>query len=248
MERTNRKYLYRLISFCILLVVWEVLTKYFPPLVVPRIKDVLTSLSTILISSKLRHMILITIVRLLKGLTIGILSGLVVGILMGKHKVVKGILMPFVTMIQTIPPVSWLVLALVWFGFNGKPSIFIVVTAALPITSIHVCNGIERISKPLLEMCEIYHFSSMKTLRHLIIPSIWPQLESAIQISIGIGWKICVMGEVLTVNDGIGGMIKDARLNMEPEMIIAWSIVVVLLFELSDAIFKKYAKKEEIPC
>jgi NitT/TauT family transport system ATP-binding protein len=52
-------------------------------------------------------------------------------------------------------------------------------------------------------------------------------------VALGSSWKIAVMGEVFTTSDGIGGMIKLARLNVEPENIIAWSIVVVMLFYVS---------------
>lgn len=37
------------------------------------------------------------------------------------------------------------------------------------------------------------------------------------------------MGEVLTTTTGIGGKIVEARLNIEPDLIIAWSVILVAL-------------------
>ena len=38
------------------------------------------------------------------------------------------------------------------------------------------------------------------------------------------------MGEVLTTTSGIGGQIMTARLNIEPETVIAWTVIVVGLY------------------
>ena len=43
----------------------------------------------------------------------------------------------------------------------------------------------------------------------------------------GDGWKLAVMGEVLTTNSGIGGAITTARLNIQPDAIIAWAFLLV---------------------
>lgn len=222
---------------------WKVLTLYFPPMVVPRISSVFLSFKEIITSKQLLQMIGMTCIRLLIGLCIGIGCGTFIGIWMGKNQIVKEIVMPLIKTIQTIPPVSFLVLALIWFGFNGKPSIFIVVSASLPITTINVCKGYESIDPTYIEMGDLYQFSKYKKIRHIILPSIKPYFDAAFEVSLGVGWKICVMGEVLTVTNGIGGMIKEARLNMEPEMIIAWSCIVVLLFELSNFLAKKLSVK-----
>lgn len=196
-------------------------------------------------SQELLKMIFLTVIRLLIGLTIGVGIGLVTGILMGSSKIFKEILFPIIGLFQTIPPVSWVVLALVWFGFNSKPAIFIVVTSTLPVIAINIYQGISNIDQRLLQMAKLYNFSNKKRFIHLIFPSIMPYFNSAFKIALGSGWKIAVMGEVLTTSDGIGGMIKIARLNVEPENIIAWSIVIVILFYMSDFLLgKTFFRKE----
>lgn len=224
----------RFLSLVLIFGSWKLLTLFFSPLVVPTIGSVFVKLYEIITTSALYEMIAITMVRLIFGLTIGVALGLVLGILMGYFPHFKGIVAPMIGILQTVPPVSWVVLALVWFGFNGKPAIFIVITSSLPVIAINVCEGIRHIDANLLQMAQIYHFSEKKKLRHIVLPSISPYFKSSFQVALGHCWKITVMGEVLTTNDGIGGMIKLSRLNIEPEAIIAWSVIVVLLFYLSD--------------
>ncbi|WHH58687.1 ABC transporter permease [Petroclostridium sp. X23] len=245
--KTNKeipKSIYSLVSGLIVLSVWKLLTVYFPPLVVPTISSVINSLLVIFTGAQLYQMIMVTMVRLIIGLTIGVAAGFVVGVFMGHFKFFKGIAMPIIGLFQTIPPVSWVVLALVWFGFNGKPAIFIVVTSAMPIIAINVYEGIINIDSRLLQMAKLYRFSEWKRLHHIVLPSVASYFNSGFRVALGSSWKIAVMGEVFTTSDGIGGMIKLARLNVEPENIIAWSIVVVMLFYVSDYLIGKILIKE----
>lgn len=247
-NRTTSKFVYTVISIILVLIIWKALTLHFSPLVVPTISSVAGYLWVIFTSRELYEMIFITMVRLSMGLAIGVALGFTMGILMGHFKVFEGILSPIIGIFQTVPPVSWVVLALVWFGFNGKPAIFIVTTSAFPIIAISVYEGITNIDPKLLQMAQLYRFSKLKRFKHIIIPSVASYFYSGFRIALGSSWKIAVMGEVFTSNNGIGGMIKLARLNIEPENIIAWSIIVVILFSLTDLIMGKLIDKEEENC
>lgn len=238
-NKVKHKKVYLVLSSFIVFALWNLLSLHFSPLIVPPMGKVIDSLIAIFTGSELYTMILITIVRLLVGLTVGVVLGLLIGVLMGYFEGFKELMSPIVGLFQTIPPVSWVVLALVWFGFNGKPAMFIVATSTFPIIAINVCEGILNIDKRLVQMSKLYHFSEKKRLIHVTLPSITPYFSSAFKVALGSGWKIAVMGEVLTTSDGIGGMIKLARLNVEPEYIIAWSIIIIMLFYLSDFILRK---------
>lgn len=244
-NKDKEKYFYKVLSISLVLVIWKLLTLHFSPLVVPRISSVFISMGKILTGSDFLEMILLTIARLLIGITIGVGIGLIIGVLVGSSKILKEMLFPIIGLVQTIPPVSWVMLALVWFGFNGRPAIFIVVTSTLPIIAINIYEGIKNIEKNLLQMAELYKFSKKKKIIHIIFPSIVPYFKSAFKIALGSGWKTAVMGEVLTTSDGIGGMIKLARLNVEAENIIAWSLITALLFFISDFILGKLFFREE---
>lgn len=223
----------------LILAVWQGLTFYFPPLILPGIQSVLFKLAEIFSDGYFYSMIGLTVTRMLAGITIGVSCGLALGLIMGFMPTVRSVFMPVLGIMQTVPPVSWVILALVWFGFNGLPVIFIIIVSSIPIITINVCEGFAQTDPKLMQMAFLYRFSYRKKIRHIILPSIAPDFKSALRITLGTGWKIAVMGEVLTANDGIGGMIKQARLNIEPDTIIAWSVVIVVLFYLSDFLLGK---------
>lgn len=235
----KRKIIDRILVCGIILLVWKLLSCFFPPIVVPEISGVCKKIVEILTTKELYSMIGITGIRLMSGLLLGLGIGGFLGICMGKCERVHNIVHPIIGIMQTVPPVSWLVLALIWFGFNGRPAVFIIAITTIPVIAIHMEEGIISINRNLLEMAEIFDFSGKKVFRHIVLPSMFPYVRTAIRIALGSGWKIAVMGEVLTTTDGIGGMIKQARLNIEPETVIAWSVMIVVLFYISDFVVNK---------
>lgn len=228
----------RLLSVLLLLGLWQLATLFFPPMVVPPIPNVLTKLVHIIAKENFLKLIGTTVLRLMAGLGIGVLIGGVLGLLFGLSRAVEEILYPFVGVLQAVPPVCWVVLALVWFGFNGKPCVFIVATATIPTIAINLSNGVRNIDPALLEMAKLYRFSKTKTMRHVILPSVGPYFRSALEIVIGSSWKLVVMGEVLTTSSGIGGAITTARLNLEPDAIIAWAFLLVVFCFLTQKILQ----------
>ena len=195
----------RALGVCLLLGAWQLASLFFPPLVVPPIAQVLSTLVRLMTQSDFGATIGTTILRLIAGLAIGVGVGAVLGLLFGLCPKIEDVGTPLIHVLQAIPPVCWVVLALVWFG--------------------------------------------LKMLRHVTLPSIRPYFRSALEIVIGGGWKLAVMGEVLTTNSGIGGAITTARLNIEPDAIIAWSLLLVLGCYLTQRLLRMaFCGKEGVTC
>lgn len=218
----------RTLGVGLLLGIWQLACLFFPPLVVPSISSVLSALVRLMTDADFLPTMGTTLLRLIVGLGIGTVLGTVLGLLFGLFPKLDDVGTPLIHVLQAVPPVCWVVLALVWFGFNGKPSIFIVVTSTVPTVIINLSHGVRSIDPDLLEMARLYRFSKWKILRHITLPAVRPHLCSALEIVIGSSWKLAVMGEVLTTHSGIGGAITAARLNIEPETIIAWALLLVL--------------------
>ncbi|WP_024621909.1 ABC transporter permease [Metaclostridioides mangenotii] len=221
---------YRLLSIIIILAVWQGMSVIYSPIIVPSINEVLKALIDILTTKDLLVNIFITTKRLIIALTISVSLGSILGIIIGYSKKIELLINPVISFMQSVPPISWLVLAIIWFGLDGKASIFIAVISTLPLVVINLVESIKNIDHQLVEMGEIYCFSKSKMLRKIIIPSIIPYFQGALQVVIGLGWKIIVMGEVLSSNNGIGGELTISRINIETGYVFAWTIIIVVLF------------------
>lgn len=227
---------YRFFSLAAILIVWQLLSHIYSPIIVPSIKEVMTALVDIFTTEELFKHIIITAKRLVVALTISLSLGSFLGIIIGHNKKIESLMTPLISFMQSVPPISWLVLAIIWFGLDGKASIFIAVISTLPLVIINLVESVRNIDHQLVEMGEIYKFSKSKMLKKIIIPSIVPYFQGCLQVVIGQGWKVIVMGEVLSCNNGIGGELTNARVNIETGYVFAWTIIIVALFYITNKV------------
>lgn len=224
---------YKLFSIAAVFAVWWILSLVYPPLVVPKISGVFKNMIEILSSARMWTEIGRTITRMFQGLAVGIIIGSIAGLLGGIFDSFRQIYKPIQGIIQVVPPISWLILAIIWLGYNGRASIFIVVLAIMPTMAICIMDGIDGIDEKLVEMGRVFRFTKYKMFFSIYVPSVLPSFFSGLKISMGMAAKTVVMGEVLTTTTGIGGQISAARLNIEPESVVAWTVVVVLIYYVS---------------
>ncbi|MDR1519986.1 MAG: ABC transporter permease subunit [Planctomycetota bacterium] len=216
----------------LVLAVWSLLAFFYPPLLVPGVFATAARLWAIFSRPENLAVLGLTLLRLLAGLGIGIAGGILLGAAAGRFPRLRKLLSPLIGLAQAVPPVSWLILALIWFGFNGRPSVFIVAVASLPAVAVGVMEGCGAVDPKLLAMGRVYRFSRGKLCRLIVIPSILPHFRAGVRVAIGIGTKAVVMGEVLTTSTGVGGAIADARLNLEPESVAAWTLALLAAYWL----------------
>lgn len=227
---------YRILSLITILVAWQYLSHIYSPIIVPSIEEVMSALVDIFTTQELRYHIIITAKRLVTALLISLSVGSILGITIGYNKKIELLMTPIIGFMQSVPPISWLVLAIIWFGLDGKASIFIAVISTLPLVIINLVESVRNIDHQLVEMGEMYKFSKVKMLKKIIIPSIVPYFQACLQIVIGQGWKVIVMGEVLSCNNGIGGELTNARVNIETGYVFAWTIIIVVLFYITNKV------------
>lgn len=234
----------KIITIFIVLFFWFLLSKIYPPVVVPKISQVFFGIKSILSDISLGKEILVTICRLLLGFMLGTLFAIFISFSFIYLKFIKEIFYSIIGFLQVIPPISYLILAILWFGLNGNPSIFIVAISVFCIMSISLLNAMEKMDKKLLQIADVFEVPKSKRWKYIIIPYLYPAFETALIVCLGTGLKLTVMAELLSTNSGIGGEIGNARLNIETEMVIAWTIVIVAIYFVLGGVIKSLKKSK----
>ena len=228
----------KILSFLLIIIFWFILSKIYPPIVVPSVSQVWESIKGILFDTTLLKEILTTIIRLFIGFSFGLTFSIVFSLIITRSKLLGDIFYPIIEFLQVVPPISWLILAILWLGLNGKPAILIVSISIFCIMTISLVNSINNIDKKLLEVADVFHLTKFKKWKYIIVPSLYPSFETALIVCLGTGVKLVVMAEVLTIDSGIGGQITNARINIETEMVIAWSVIIVGIYFILGGIVK----------
>jgi len=209
--------------------IWGGFSLIYSPIVLPGPLTTLASTIDVVSSKSFLVEVFITLKRLAIGLMAAITLGSVLGIVIGAHSKARGLFNPVFHILQATPPISWLVLAMVWFGLDGEATVFIVFMASLPIMIINILDGFEKIDERLIEMGKSFNVNDVEIYLNIVLPSLKTYFKSGITVIVGLGWKIVIMGEVLSSSTGIGAQITNARLNIDTSRVLAWTIVVILL-------------------
>ncbi len=217
-------------SFLIIILLWKFLTFIYPPVIIPKISDVIKFLLHILSSALLIEEIIKTLVRMCFGLFLGIFASIICTIIFSKYKLINEIFYPVVQFLQVIPPITWLILAIIWLGLGGKPAIMILAVSTFPIMTISLMNEIKNFNKNFLQVAKLFQLSNIEEWKYIKFPILYQTFETAFLVSFTTGIKLIVMAELLTTNSGIGGQISTARINIETDGIFAWSIILIFIY------------------
>lgn len=220
------------ISLCIILLVWHLLSRQMDSFVLPGPLATLSGAWDCLQDARFYQALLGTLFKLLVGVSLAVLVGGGLGLLMGGRPQWKDYWEPVIDMMQSVPPIAWLGIAIIWFGLTDMPAIFIIVLSCTPVLFTNVYEGFQAMDAKLLRMAAVFHVPRRKVLTGIILPSLRTHLKAGLIISSGLGWKLAVMAELLTSAGGLGGLLSDARTNLDTQKVFALALFMAVFWNL----------------
>ena len=149
------------------------------------------------------------------------------------------------TVIKATPVASFIVLLLIWIGSPKVPSV-ITFLIVLPVIWTNLDEGLQRQDEKLLQVAQIYGFSTFKKLKLLTVPSIKPYFISACRTSLGLAWKAGIAAEIIAMPRGsIGTSIGKAKQYLNTEEMFAWTLTVIVLSLLLELLAVKLLNRWE---
>lgn len=188
----------------------------------------------------------ITTYRALIGFGIAIIVGSLLGTLAGLSVTVSMAVRPLVTILIGIPPIAWIVLALLWFGADDSTPIFTIAVTALPITFAAGVQGARTLDKDLSLMAKSFGASTWLTFTDVHIPHVLSYLLPSWITALGTSWKVVVMAELLASNSGVGAGLATARVNIDTSATMAWIVAIVTVLLVAEyGIFEPFKRRVE---
>lgn len=228
-----------IVSALVLLLVWYAAAKFINlPIILPTPVEAVKILISYIRTEAFWQAVGATSIRALRSFLITLTVGTVAGLAAGWLPWVRAALSPLITVVRTIPVMSVILLAFIWFS-SGTVPVFAAFLMSFPILFENVFTGVVQTDKKLLEMGQIYRLSTSQQLYHITIPSLLPYLIAGARGTIGMTWKVVIAAEVLTVpRKGIGSGMQFSQINLETGEVMAWTVAAILLSAASQGIFK----------
>lgn len=169
-----------------------------------------------------------TLLRIAVGFLCAVPAGVLLAAVTCRFRFLRELLSPLLTIVQSTPVASFILLLLIWLGRNILPSV-IVMLMVLPVVWRNVSAGVDKADPQLLEVAKLYRFPPGRTLKRIYIPAAAPYFFAACRTGLGLAWKAGVAAEVLTVPKGsIGQMLYESKLYLETTDLFAWTVTVIL--------------------
>ncbi|MFV0480485.1 MAG: ABC transporter permease [Campylobacteraceae bacterium] len=221
-----------LASICLFFALWDFGNKYYGDLTLPSPLETFATLKNLFLDSGFKEDLSLTIFRALKGFGISLVIGSVLGLLAGFFKTASIFSRPIVTILVGVPPIAWIVMAMIWFGFGGATVLFTVIIASFPIVFVGAMQGSRTIDGKYKEVCDVFGLKWYQKMTNLYIPHLFSYLFPSWISALGMAWKVVVMAELLSANDGIGIRLGIARtyLDTPTALALVCSMIAVLLF------------------
>lgn len=182
-------------------------------------------------------------VRVFAGFFLAAVLGIGIGMAIGWSRTVEKLIDPVLQTLRPIPPVSWIPLAIIWFGIADKPAIFLVFLGSFFPVLLSTIHGVKSCDRNLLRAGAMTGGTPGMLLRHIVFPAALPSIFSGLRIAIGSAWMLTVTAEMVAVKSGVGYVLWDSYYFLRYDLVIASMISIGLLGYLSDFIIKRIAAR-----
>jgi len=226
----------RVFSVLALLVLWEIVSLFMKPTILPSPIAVLAQLGENLAEPETYAQLGVTLVRVILGMIFGVAAGIVAGLIMGLSKLGEDLLDTWVLILFTIPAVVYGILCILWFGLNDVAAVIAIAVGVMPSIAINIWQGTKAIDRDLIHMAKAFRFGRRSVLFKVVLPQLIPYILAALRYGLAIAWKIVTIVELIGLSSGVGYMLSYWFGNFSMIQVLAWTLlftVTMLIIEFA---------------
>lgn len=167
--------------------------------------------------------------RILIGYVTAAVIGIVAGVLMGRSKIVRALIYPYIEVLRPIPAVAWIPLAILMWPTEEASIIYITLLGALFPIVLNTLHGVEQTPEVLVRAAKSLGASRMQIFWHVILPAALPSIAAGLAIGMGVSWFSLLAGEIISGQYGIGYFTWNAySLINYPDIIVGMLVIGAL--------------------
>lgn len=185
----------------------------------------------------------ITVGKILLGYLTGMCLGALLSVLSYRSGIIREFLSPFVSVIKSIPIVSFIIIALIWAG-SANVTVIVSAIISFPIFYKTLIEGLSVTDPKMLELAQVYQMKPSKKLRYIYLPTLSSHIKSAVSLAIGMAFRGGITAEVVGQPlRSIGNGLYRSKINLATSDMLAWTLVAVLSAFIIEKLFSFVLKK-----
>ncbi len=231
-------------SIFLFIAAWDVGNQFYGDMILPAPLDTFKTLVELFQDNDFMTNLMITLNRVAIGFGLSLVAGTLLGLLSGFFVTASITSRPIITIITGLPPIAWIVLAMIWFGMGDMTVEFTVVVSSLPIVFIGALQGTRTLEDKFDEMADTFKVPLRMKFTDIYLPHIFSYIFPAWVSALGMAWKIVVMAELLATGDGIGAQLALSRSQLDTQTALALVVVMVAILMVVEYIILEPIKQE----
>lgn len=228
----------------VLILLWEFYTRAFDmnPRLLPKASEVAVNFAGHLASGELFSYAWSTLKVLLLAQVLAVLlatalSGIAVTIRVGRD-----LLEVLTAMLNPLPAIALLPLAIIWFGLSTKSLLFVVTNAALWPMAVAFLMGLTTTPPTILMVGRNLGLSNLRLVVDILLPSGLPHFITGVKVGWAFGWRTVVAAElVFGTTGGSGGLgwwINQSRFELATATVMSALVAIIIIGLATDALFR----------
>lgn len=211
------------------------------PLLVSSPADVGKAMVSGFVDGQLASATVTTLKVLLTSMTIGILLAALFTTLAIWTTIGEDILVLLTSMINPLPSVAVLPLAILWFGLNTTALIVVIANAVIWPIAINISMGFRTVNPTFIAVGRNIGLSGWRLVRDVLMPASLPHVISGLKTGWAFGWRTIIAAELVFGaaggKGGLGFFINDARYFLRTPDIFAGLVTIACIGIALDLLF-----------
>lgn len=200
-----------LISIVIGVGVWQLLAMRYGPALVASPKETVVAAKDLAADGTLLNSVIASGRRILIGWGLGVVVGVPVGLLMGRLRLIRQLLDPYIEFFRFIPPVAFVTLAVVWLGIGESSKVVLIFYTSVFIVTLNTIAGVLSVNESKLRAATSLGASRWQVMRSIVLPATVPHIVTGARLAMGNSFLTIVSAEIVAAQVGLGALIWTSR-------------------------------------
>lgn len=198
----------KLAILLVLAVIWEIYARYLGnPLVLPTFTSTLQTFFERIGNGELVARAAVSLKVLLQGYTLGLALAFVFTVLAMTTQIGNDLLETLTAMLNPLPAIALLPLALVWLGLGNPSIVFVLIHAVMWPVALNTHSGFQAVSNTLRMVGRNYGLRGAGYVTKILVPAAFPSILSGLKVGWAFAWRTLIAAElVFGTTSGSGGL------------------------------------------
>jgi NitT/TauT family transport system permease protein len=229
----NRRLMDRLAVGALLILAWEVGSRYFGAYwVTPPVQTAQQAIHLFREGGLLRHTGY-TLEAAALGFVIGTVPGIALPLWLRRHPLLLRILEPFLAAGYGLPKLALAPLFILWFGIGTASKVALVSSVVFFIIFFSTLAGVQGVDRRLLRSAQVMGASAGQLSRFIVWPAVLPHVFAGIRIATPYAIGGVIISELVSSNRGLGYLVQLGAMSFSTPDIFATVIAITALIGVS---------------